>query len=739
MGTVGIQYDFQNHSFHAQTELYLNTPGGFLSGISEGGKAGWGVLHFDPNEWYMHLGSPSNRIGLKLSLGNIINLRVGSYLMVGSQIPAMPPPPAELAQILREDLSRLTMGRNMDQVTSGKGFAFGADFQVKTGDITFLMLYANFMAGLGFDFMFKDFGELQCRQTGSQVGINGWFAQGQAYAYLQGELGVKINLWFMKMKFPIIKGSAGTLMQAMLPHPSSFKGYLAVNVNVMGLVKGNIRFKLSVGDECDLVIPGGSPLQMAMISDLSPDKNEENMSVFTMPQATFNAMIEKPFEAENDAGFKTYRIKLKRFNIITDQGENITGTLKWNENKDVAWFQAKEILPPQATLKARVEVGFEEFAGGAWKTVYTSGKEALETMEHLFTTGSAPDNIPMQNIIHTYPVVDQQYFLTDETRTGFTQLQFGQKYLFTKGFDYKLAFLGEDNTEVPAAFKYNEGSNRLEYTVPDLANNRKYTLKIYYTPEESQGSATGGSSVATQQVVDSEEEGSLSVDSRLASAGVNTSLQKSILDYGFATSRYRTFREKVASIDTEGNGVAEDAGLSFRFLYKVRADEAFDEAEVVGVEKTTGVPLIQLYADLKEPFFTETVNPLVYNGYPFGGTIRLKERDDKVIGVPPVRSVFAYTPYLGLISGGGKPGASFYFPYSYEAGVIAERDFRDLQSQVVYNHQTVSRDVYLRFATGSLPVIKYGKYKVVMKYVLPNGTTTSSYDFYFNNFLRFNE
>ena len=209
------------------------------------------------------------------------------------------------------------------------------------------------------------------------------------------------------------------------------------------------------------------------------------------------------------------------------------------------------------------------------------------------------------------------------------------------------------------------------------------------------------------------------------------------MDYGFATSRYTTFAEKMEVIKTDENGVAEDAGLSFRFLYKVRAEEPFDETEVAGVDKSGWKALIQPTAELKEPFFTETVTPLVYSEYPFG-SIRLQYRDDQVIGVPPIKSVFTYEPYLNTIANGARP-ATFYFPFSYESAIVAERDFRDLQSQVVNNRQSVAPAIFQRFATGSLPFIKYGKYKTILKYVLPDGTVTSSYIFYFDNFLRFNE
>lgn len=734
-GSIGISYDFRNRAFHAQTELTINVLGGFIQGTGSGGKAGWGILHFAPDEWYVHLGTPENRLGVKISLGHILNISSGTYLMTGSRIPAMPSPPQEVADILHEDLSRLALGRNMDALGLAKGFALGTDFRVSTGDLTFLMLYANFSAGLGFDIMLKDYGEAECKGRSGAVGMNGWFAQGQAYAYLQGELGVKINLWFLKTKFPIIKGGAAALMQAMFPNPGYFKGYLGVNVNVLGLIKGNIRFKLAIGEECDLVIPGSSPIEMAMINDVSPVDGESNISVFTMPQATFNTTIGTPFEAEDDNGIATYRIQLKSFTLTDDKGSIVKGELKWNSSKDAVMFQAKEILPPNIPLKAEVQVSFDKFENGQWKTAYTSGQEAVEKRACTFTTGGAPENIPMENILYTYPVVEQRFYLPEECKDGFVQLQFGQKYLFEKGFDYKLMFTGQDKQSVQAPFKYNEDANRLEFSVPSLKKQQKYTFKIAYTLDSESAASYSGTG-SDQQLLDSNE-GSLSMSGKTAVSGVNTAAEKDILNYAFNTSKYTTFRQKMDAIKTRDGAMAHDAGISMRFLYKVQADEAFDEAEIIGVTKSGGKPLIQPYALLEEPFFTDVVNPMVYKGYPFGG-LRLQNRDEAERGVPPHKSVFVYKPYLDLL-GENKNPTHFFFPYSYEASILWELDFRDLQSQVVNNRSRVDSDTYMRFLNGRLPFIKKGKYKTVLKYVLPDDKETGSYNFEFNNFLKLNE
>ncbi|MDR2816144.1 MAG: hypothetical protein LBB62_05525 [Proteiniphilum sp.] len=734
MGTLGVQFDFKNKSLHATTDIYVNTPGGFLQGTASGNRAGWGVLHVDPSEWYLHLGSPTDRLGLQINLGNIIGIKSGSYLMAGSRIPEMPAPPIEVANLIREDLSRLTLGRDMDALGMGTGFAFGSDFRVSTGDLTFLMMYAKFVAGAGFDFMLKDYGDLQCRGRSGVVGMNGWYAKGQAYTYLQGELGVNINLWFLKKKVPIIEGGAAALLQTMLPNPSSLRGYLGVNINVLGLIKGSARFKISLGEECDLVIPGSSPIDMAIINDISPRDNEGELSVFTMPQATFNIPVGQSFDAENDNGLSTYRVQLKSFTLTGEEDGNIAGTLQWNAQKDAVTFQAKEILPPKSRLQANVRVIFEELKNGQWRTVVTSGKEAMEEKTFAFTTGGAPEDIPMQNIVYAYPVVDQKYFLPDEDNNGYVQLQFGQKYLFEKGFDYRLLFSDRTGKETAASFNYNESANRLEFKIPELDVSNSYILRIAYTAQDAGEPQTGG--YASTSIIDSED-ASVSIEGKKAVAGISAENEKSILNYAFSSSRFRTFPQKMKSLNTKNGAYVENAAAAVRLLYRVQGEENFDETEISGIDKSGNVPLIQVRADLREDFYTSTVAPLVYNGYPYNG-LGLTYRDENPVGVPPYKSVFTYSPYVLDLQKGVR-STNFWFPYTYEASIYFEQDFRNLQSVIVNNRNKVSPAIYERFAAGDLPFLKKGMYKVTLQYVLPDGKVSSSTSFEFNNFLNLNE
>ena len=730
-GTLCVQMDLQNRVFHATSDVYINTPGGLLQGIGDRGQAGRGILHIDPREWYLHLGDPSRRLGVQLAVGNILAVKSGSYFMAGSRIPEMPTPPQAVADILGQDLDRLRLGRNLEALSSGRGLAFGSDLAVRTGDLQFLMMYANFNAGLGFDVMLKDYGAAQCRGRSGSVGLNGWYAQGQAYAYLQGELGVKIKLWFLRTRIPVIKGGAAALLQAGLPDPTFFKGYLGVDLNVLGLLKGKARFKLTIGEECDLTLPGSSPVDEPMINDLAPSSGEEAVSVFTSPEATFNVAMGKSFEASNDAGEqKMYRIQLQDFHVKDQQGALIQGKLIWSKDQQSVRFQPKEVLPPNSRLTVVVRVAFEEQVGGSWKQVQTSGKPAVEEKQVSFTTGGAPQNIPVQNIVYAYPVLDQRHLLPRESSRGYIQLQLGQKYLFDQGFAYRLSFLAEGAAPITSDFTYREAEQRLEFTLPQLKTSTAYRLELSYRPQEQSTTKMEASQSAERG------EGSLHIGGDKARAQLNTELEQSILSYNFSTSRFATFTEKIKSLK-QREELALDAGEAITLGVDVQGKEAFDEAEVIGVASTQQRPLLSLQSELQEDYFTGTVLPLVYSGYPYGA-IRLTNRDEDAIGVLPYRAFSPSQTYLSKLSDGSLRVASFRFPFTYDAGLVAYRDYRDLQGSIVNSLGQVSPEVYRRFIFGTLPVLKYGKYKAWISYVLPDGSVSSRVEYFFHNPLKLN-
>jgi hypothetical protein len=727
---LGIQYDFAKKTLHATFDLYINAAGGIMRGAASGNRAGWAVLHVEPGEWYVHMGTPTDRLGVRMGVGSI-SVETGTYLMVGSRIPASPPPPKQVADILGEDVDKLDYMRDFNALGDGKGFAFGASLKVETGDITFLVLYANFAAGLGFDIMLKDYNDMQCVGHNGVLGMDGWYANGQAYAYLQGELGIKVNLWFLKTKIPIIKGAAAALMQAQLPNPAYVKGYLAVEFNLLGgAVSGKCRFKMEIGEKCELVVPGGSPIDMRMISDLTPKDKTQGVDVFAAPQAAFAMRMGTPFEIEDDNGPKTYRISLNDFSVF-DEKTPVVGVLRWNANKDNVSFYSHEVLPPSKNLRAVVKVGFEEWVNGRWNVVYTSGQKAQEIMEATFTTGTAPDNIPVTNVAYAYPVMDQKFYLKDESNAGYIQLKRGQSYLFSADYRHEMQLTDVGGSVQPAAFTYSSAKNRIDYTVPTVSTQQAYNIAVVSL---TKAATAAGQQNGTQTQTIGQDEDVITVSTGTSSSVIRNDIGKTLLGYSFATSRFTTFADKMKGNTPQRDLWVKVTSAIINLAYQINVAEPFDVAELAGTEYTEGAPLVTGEATLRDDYFQQDLNPLIYSRYGELGAGKLVDSTLLSYGVPPVRAITVLSSYLTQVEHGQYNGdAGAYLPFIYELPYIYASQYSEIQNRLLNKADAATKKKFEKVIIYGCPLLRAGDYGTKFQYTMPGGVKGTQAEFMYHN------
>ena len=720
---LGMSYDFQNKIFQSNFEIYLNIAN-VLTGVGQNYCAGWSEMYFSPNEWHVYMGTPDNPVGIKFGLGGF-SLETNSYFMLGTKIPGSPPPPDEVAYALGVDKQQLDYMRDLNALGEGRGFATGARLKVQTGDLTFLILYANFKAGLGFDLMLKQYKDAHCEGSSEPIGINGWYGNAQAYVYLQGELGVKVNLKFLKFRFPIIQGSAAALLQAKLPNPAWFAGYLGVKFNILGgMIKGNMRFKLQIGNECKIVNGEGKEavVGMAVISDVTP-KDTANADVFTAPQVAFNFAMEKDIPIQDAEGNKTFRVQLDQFELVSN-GQTIPGSIRWNASKDVATFYSTEILPSNATVKAMVKVSFKELKNGSWQTVYQDGQKAEESKTLTFMTGTAPEAIPLNNIDYAWPVVDQRNFYREETPIGYVQLKRGQTYLFrVPGYRQELSFVPPDGAAaITVPFQYDSVNRKLTFNVNKLKGGVAYKFVLSSNPV---GTKTTNSTPA--QTTTSDENG-LELSSKNAEDVARTDLSKTILDYPFFSSRFAKFSERINSYSPTATRVRRLSSDLINFTQGVSNGEAFDLPELAGTDYTAGMPLVQPYAIVNDAYFTQDINPLFYAGLPYED-ITITERDTAELGFLPLRALPISLGYLSLVENGNLTDQQVtqWLPYIYDLPSIYKADFHDIQNQLVNRYLGTPRQKdFEKIINGYYPFIREGFYQVNYQFVLPGGTKGSA-------------
>jgi hypothetical protein len=740
-GSIGaylsMEYDFPTKTFEANFKVIINVAGGIISGSGNNREAGWARLYSSPQKWFIHVGTPTNPCGIKIALASI-ELKTESYFMLGDVLEKPLPPPGALLSILKISAIEADYMKYPADMKLGKGVGFGARFQFDTGDLSFLIIYARFLAGMGFDLMLSDMSNYACRGSRTPVGINGWYANGQSFAYFMGELGIRIKIaGVINKKINIISGAAGTLLQARFPNPTWIGGYMAIDLNALGgLIKANMKMKFSFGDACELVSLNGdyTPVDFPIIADLSPVDRSTEVDVFLSPQATFNMPIGKPFDVEDDKGeSKSYRIQLEDFYIQDGRNQRVEGTFKLSPDMNSATFISKEILTPYMDMKVYVSVTFEERSGGSWIKV----NNARESRTASFKTGGAPNYIPLTNIAYCYPVVGQQNFYKGETTSGYIQLIKGQSYLFPANFSYNAAFSSQGQVS-RAAFRYSQGESRIDYSIPaSIANGMSYRLSFVAS---NTGSVQGrGETITTTTVVKGSEGEAFSIDyMQQAAQKIIKDGSLEVLSYAFRTSRYNTFAAKLT-------GIKSQFRYSFRrvnsdvisLILQVNGNyELFDEAELIGNAYSGGKPLVSVKAMMDDAYYRTDIAPLIYQWYP-GYGISITNRDVSKYGVPPALAFPLYDGYLSFLQSNTYNSVlSGMFPYVYELPAVYYHDYYHLRDKAVNALvKGVASETLRKLASSSYPFVRQGDYKSLLNYTLPGGRAGSSVNLNYHNSL----
>lgn len=718
-GDVYIGYDFVNGIFHSTAELYVNF--GILKGIGPNGRAGWMDIYIGPDEWHILAGTPTDPLGVELKLLGS-SMRTESYFMAGDNIPNSAPPPEILADLLGVEAAQLDANRDLNTLGAGRGMAFGANFSTSTGDLRFLALYARFDAGIGFDFMLKDYGEAHCKGSSGPIGLNGWYSTGQAYAYMQGEVGLKVRLFGKKKKVSIFSGGGAVLLQAQLPNPIWLRGYLAGNYNILGgLVKGSFRFKVQIGQKCE--IDGAGALDgIVVIGDMSPKEETVDVDVFAAPQVAFNLQINKVFELQDDTGYRKYRILMDKFEVTKNE-EQIAGEIEWNDNNDLVVFYSHEILPPNTNLKAYVQLHFEEYRNGNWETIEDQGKAYLESKEVNFTTGTAPESIPLNNIAYMYPAIEQKNFFIEEYDKGYIKLKRGQSYLFEGGANWDKTMVMESTMgeKMNEKFSYNKGDKQITFGLPkEMATDSKYTVQIVLNPSTANIADNVKESYRSADIGGEESGNKIEIRSKEIEGVLVNGEKRKVLVFDFETSQYTTFHKKMNALK-QNKDLYEYVPYPYGLVLYTTIDpiEPFDLTELVGNKYSGNIPLVMARAIPDDSYYQKQIYPLLYQNYPLEGTFSVTRKTDKV-SVPPLEGVEPMAWYLTYLENKYTGEISEYNPYRYNLTYYYYKDYEDLRYQLVNSNLPWEvRSKYSKLIIDPLPLMKSGKYKTKLQYILP--------------------
>ena len=476
-------------------------------------------------EWYFYMGhwSPDepfeNRGSLLLNVVDFLEVEISHYLMAGNGLPRnLPPLPESVSSILNGPSSdegdpgaRAALGAETNKVMArlagnrdemnAAGFAMGAYFRNRI-DLRFAIFYATFEFILGFDINITQ-SDVECHNPEGpgtfQRGLDGWYGQGQAYLAMEGDLGVYIDLFFIKGRFSIVNLAAAVMIQAGIPNPEYFRGRVGLRYSILnGMVEGHCNFQMDIGQKCQPVNP--NPFGIDLIADLAPDGGDD-LSVFTVPVAAYNFPINRILTFEEEVDYDEYRLKhikgfVHKFEIregrtngpiarstTTHSADNLESRAEISD-----WLKPEQRYHVILTMRARE---YSTSRGGGERQVIVGGRPWEETRRVSFTTGERPDHLTDDNVRYTYPLQRQRFYMQDEgiphirlriRMPGLTPTEIaGIQY------DYYLRLIGletRDTTEVK--YTHNVASGFAwqfpGLTLPNLNPETHYCLQIIRRP-----------------------------------------------------------------------------------------------------------------------------------------------------------------------------------------------------------------------------------------------------------------
>jgi hypothetical protein len=172
-------------------------------------------------------------------------------------------------------------------------------------------------------------------------------------------------------------------------------------------------------------------------------------------------------------------------------------------------------------------------------------------------------------------------------------------------------------------------------------------------------------------------------------------------------------------------------GIS-QLLLGASGPELFDQYDLSGDNAIQR--LVEFKSTTGNEWFSQYLNPTLYDHYPVEGSMTIFQRKPSELGVPPLRAVWmsqknsTQKVSTGDIAAGKGLGNTSPSTFVYDLSVYAAGDYYDLRQQCaayMLRNSQVS-PVVTRLASSSFPDVMNGTYDIEVQYVLPGTNQVSS-------------
>jgi hypothetical protein len=704
-----------NKTFSADLNTYLND--GIVRGVGPNDRLGWASAYFSPNEWYAYMGTPSGRLGIK-----VLDLaEMNGYFMLGSEIPGLPLPPANVLNNLSAE-KRAKLARDNTDLSSGKGIAFGSAFELKF-DARFTPFYARMDVGLGAEFMLTDLRGKTCANYSGIPGINGWYAQAQAWAYILANIGIGAKVFGKQRNFNILDLSGAALLEGAGPNPVYFAGAVGGKFSVMGgLVKGNCKFDFEIGEKC--ILTGGSPFGEDVIAQLTPAVGDKEVNVFAAPQVIFNIPVGVEMTINDEDVKGVYMATLEEFSVkYKDTGQSASGKDKYSSDGTVYMLTPDEPFESQKEVEVYAKVGFKKKINNNWIYVNgDNGSPVFEDKSATFHTGDRPKEILPEHVKYTYPIDRQYNFYANEYKKGYVLVSQNYAYLFStekpEGFDQKIRISDGNGSsfEKPFTYKANSAGNDIRLEIDfsmdqiALAPEKIYKLAIVNIP---QATNVDIKSNITSVTTAAEGVAEVEITKQQATETLAQLSEKEIYALHFKSSRYNTFSEKVKAFEKPSEGWRDYVEPFVHYIKtNLKEPELFDSYEIQGLNGEQ--KLVRFAAQVNQ---TNWYNQSFYKEmYQTQTYVTAPVQQVEILTGTPEKLLTDDEMNMGMPSEFNTQGI-----FRYALPHWCARDFfaaKQNIAQRALRGQVTQQEVEL-MNTNFPPVVLKGDYPVEVSYVLP--------------------
>jgi len=672
---AGIGFTYSNpfpgqYAFDGSFVAYANIDPfniSLLRGVGPGNLVG--DVHFhasnftdedNSGNWFLKIGNPDAKCGLEIGFEDILEISAGGYFMLGHDLPTELPVPEDIADLFGETNSKggnkLTSGTidgskdrsttSINNAKSGKGMAFGVDAKVVI-DVSALGIYANLKIFLGFDINITQNEGLFCSNTDGQIGVNGWYGQGQIYGGLEGGLGFRVRFLGKDHDLELFGLKAAMMLSGGGPNPFYADGRVGLQIRVLaGAIKCQKTISVEVGKRC---IPEyGNPFGgMPIISETYPSDGDEEVSHFVKPTVSFSLPMDEISELtilDEDGLPKPYYVKpiYENVKIIKENGNEFPidevkllkqgKLMKIDKAKSFKSFKEYQV---SMTIKAKEYPYGPNFSG---TMVQENGRDwKLDTLI-TFSTGEMTDI--NEAIEYAIPMRNQRYFLQDEVLASkdlinFTEQQTREAFKIDNenySYEYYVRYLCEDDSDPIEIEIDNPGlCTSIDWDMPTLQNNKHYALQLIRKaiPESflAELNSLSLNNIRTFEMLN-DGNGVKSRDTIDLGEAINPVNdlgfgEVALVTYFFKTSKYNTLQEKFDDAMSENDNSYNFSGDELT----LNTNENFDKVDTRGLKvdsETIVEPLIRLF----DPMERETRAFTAWGQTPY--TDFYKDRLDEV-------------------------------------------------------------------------------------------------------------